>query len=173
VEVKMILDIKVFPDKVLRKKSEPVRGIDDNIRKLLDDMAETMYSAPGIGLAAPQVGVNKRMLVIDISGPEEKSSLIKVINPEILSAEGETIGEEGCLSLPLEYADVKRYEKVVVRYLDENGEEKVLEADGLLSRALQHEIDHLDGILFIDRISSLKREMIKKRFKKKLQEAIK
>lgn len=169
----MILDIKIFPDKVLRKKSEPVREIDDNIRKFLDDMAETMYSAPGIGLAAPQVGVNKRMLVIDISGPEEKSSLTKVINPEILSAEGETIGEEGCLSLPLEYADVKRYEKVVVRYLDENGEEKVLEADGLLSRALQHEIDHLDGILFIDRISSLKREMIKKRFKKKLQEAIK
>jgi peptide deformylase len=169
----MILDIKVFPDKVLRKKSEPVKDIDEKIKKLLDDMTETMYAAPGIGLAAPQVGVNKRVLVIDILSHDEKGGLLKIINPEILSAEGEVIGEEGCLSIPLEYADVKRYEKVTVKYLDENGEEKVIEAEGLLSRALQHEIDHLDGILFIDKISPLKREMIKKRFKKKLQASAK
>lgn len=169
----MILDIKVFPDKVLRKKSEPVKDIDEKIKKLLDDMTETMYAAPGIGLAAPQVGVNKRVLVIDILSHDEKGGLLKIINPEILSAEGEVIGEEGCLSIPLEYADVKRYEKVTVKYFDENGEEKVIEAEGLLSRALQHEIDHLDGILFIDKISPLKREMIKKRFKKKLQASAK
>lgn len=165
----MILEIKTFPDEVLRKKSILVEKIDDNIKKLLDDMAETMYEAPGIGLAAPQVGVNKRVVVIDITGPEERSGLLKVINPEIISMEGECEGEEGCLSIPQEYADVKRAEKITVKFLNEDGKEQILEADGLLSRAFQHEIDHLDGILFIDRISPLKREFIKKRIKKKIK----
>lgn len=165
----MILEIKTFPDEVLRKKSILVEKIDDNIKKLLDDMAETMYEAPGIGLAAPQVGVNKRVVVIDITGPEERSGLLKIINPEIISMEGECEGEEGCLSIPQEYADVKRAEKITVKFLNEDGKEQILEADGLLSRAFQHEIDHLDGILFIDRISPLKREFIKKRIKKKIR----
>lgn len=165
----MILEIKTFPDEVLRRKSILVEKIDDNIKKLLDDMAETMYEAPGIGLAAPQVGVNKRVVVIDITGPEERSGLLKIINPEIISMEGECEGEEGCLSIPQEYADVKRAEKITVKFLNEDGKEQILEADGLLSRAFQHEIDHLDGILFIDRISPLKREFIKKRIKKKIR----
>lgn len=165
----MILEIKTFPEEVLRKKSTLVEKIDDNIRKLLDDMAETMYEAPGIGLAAPQVGVNKRVVVIDITGPEERSGLLKIVNPEIISMEGECEGEEGCLSVPQEYADVKRAEKITVKFLNEDGKEQILDADGLLSRAFQHEIDHLDGILFIDRISPLKREFIKKRIKKRMK----
>ncbi|UOD33826.1 peptide deformylase [Deferribacteraceae bacterium V6Fe1] len=165
----MILEIKTFPDEVLRKKSTPVEQIDDNIKKLLDDMAETMYEAPGIGLAAPQVGVNKRVIVIDVTGPEERSGLLKIVNPEILRMEGECEGEEGCLSVPQEYADVKRAEKITVKFLDEEGREQILETDGLLARAFQHEIDHLDGVLFIDKISPLKREFIKKRIKKKLK----
>lgn len=165
----MILEIKTFPDEVLRKKSIPVETIDNNIKELLDNMAETMYNAPGIGLAAPQVGVNKRVIVIDITGPEEKSGLMKIVNPEILEMDGEVVGEEGCLSVPEEYAEVKRAEKIKVKFLDENSVEHIIEADGLLARAFQHEIDHLDGVLFIDKISPLKREFIKKRVRKKLK----
>ncbi|MBZ4642880.1 MAG: peptide deformylase [Deferribacteres bacterium] len=165
----MILEIKTFPDEVLRKKSTPVETVDDNIKELLDNMAETMYNAPGIGLAAPQVGVNKRVIVIDITGPEEKSGLMKIVNPEILEMDGEVVGEEGCLSVPEEYAEVKRAEKIKVKFLDENSVEHIIEADGLLARAFQHEIDHLDGVLFIDKISPLKREFIKKRVRKKLK----
>jgi peptide deformylase len=168
-EAKMILEIKTFPDEVLRKKSTPVETVDDNIKELLDNMAETMYNAPGIGLAAPQVGVNKRVIVIDITGPEEKSGLMKIVNPEILEMDGEVVGEEGCLSVPEEYAEVKRAEKIKVKFLDENSVEHIIEADGLLARAFQHEIDHLDGVLFIDKISPLKREFIKKRVRKKLK----
>lgn len=168
-EAKMILEIKTFPDEVLRKKSIPVETIDNNIKELLDNMAETMYNAPGIGLAAPQVGVNKRVIVIDITGPEEKSGLMKIVNPEILEMDGEVVGEEGCLSVPEEYAEVKRAEKIKVKFLDENSVEHIIEADGLLARAFQHEIDHLDGVLFIDKISPLKREFIKKRVRKKLK----
>lgn len=164
----MILDIKKYPDEVLRKKSILIDNIDEEILTLLDNMAETMYKAPGVGLAAPQVGINKRAVVIDVSGANERTALLKLINPEIIRAEGEVVGEEGCLSLPLEYADVKRSEFVTAKYIDIDGNEKIIDADGLLARALQHEIDHLEGILFIDRLSPLKREFVKKRIKKRI-----
>lgn len=164
----MILEIKKYPEDVLRKKSLLIDNIDEKILTLLEDMAETMYNAPGIGLAAPQVGVSKRAVVIDISGADERSALLKLVNPQIIKAEGEVVSEEGCLSLPSEYADVKRAEFVTVKYIDTKGNEKTMDAEGLLARALQHEIDHLEGTLFIDRLGQLKREFVKKRIKKRI-----
>lgn len=164
-----ILEIKRYPEKVLREKAVPVPEIDREIERLIDDMIETMYAAPGIGLAAPQVGVSKRIIVIDVSVKEgEKNSLLVLINPEIISSHGEIESEEGCLSLPGYITTVKRSESVIVRGLDRKGKEIKVEGEGLLSRALQHEIDHLNGMLLIDRISSIKREFFKKRFKKAL-----
>jgi peptide deformylase len=162
-----VLKILTYPDPKLRKKSAPVEKIDGEIEKLLDDMAETMYDAPGIGLAAPQVGVNLRVCIIDISPREEGSpGLIELINPVILSAEGEQIAEEGCLSIPGFMSDVKRKARVKVRAIDRKGERLELDGTGLLARALQHEIDHLDGVLFIDRLGKLKRELLKKKIEK-------
>ena len=164
-----ILKILTYPDPRLKKKSTPVEKIDKEIEKLLDDMAETMYDAPGVGLAAPQVGVNMRVIVIDISARQEDSpGLIELINPVIISSEGVQIAEEGCLSIPGFSSEVKRKAKVNVQGLDRKGNLVEYEGNGLLARAFQHEIDHIDGVLYIDKLSRLKRELLKKKIKKAL-----
>jgi peptide deformylase len=164
-----VLDIRTYPDEVLREKAEPVKAVDDSLRRLADDMVETMYSAPGVGLAAPQVGVSKRLVVADVRSHEgEDAPLVVLFNPEILSAEGSAEIEEGCLSLPGLLTYVKRAEKILVRGLDREGREATVEAEGLLAIVLQHEIEHLDGVLIIDKASLLKREFYKKRIKKHL-----
>lgn len=162
-----LLPILTYPDPRLRRKSSPVETVNAEIKRLLDDMAETMYDAPGVGLAASQVGVNVRAIVVDIAAQEEDSpGLIKLINPEIVFSEGQQIGEEGCLSIPGFVSLVKRKERVTVKGLNEEGKQAEIDASGLLARVLQHEIDHIDGILFIDRLSRLKRELFKKRIDK-------
>jgi peptide deformylase len=164
-----LLEIKKYPERVLREKASPVTKIDGEIQRLIDDMVETMYAAPGIGLAAPQVGISKRIIIIDVSMKEgEKIPLIVLINPEIVEGEGEIESEEGCLSLPGYITTVKRSERVIVRGLNRDGRPIEIEGEGLLSRALQHECDHLDGVLLIDRVSSIKREFFKKRYQKAL-----
>ncbi|ADD66835.1 peptide deformylase [Denitrovibrio acetiphilus DSM 12809] len=164
----MILEVKTFPDKVLRIKAEPVDSIDESITELLDNMVETMHARSGVGLAAPQVGISKRLIVIDTSAGENEGMLLRVINPEIISAEGEQVGEEGCLSIPGEYEPVRRAEKVTVKAMDENGKPYTMEAEGFLARAFQHEIDHLDGVLFIDRLPSYKKDTLKKTIKRRI-----
>jgi len=161
------LDICTYPERVLRERTKPIAHIDEEISRLADQMAEIMYKAPGIGLAANQVGVPKRLLVADISPRLPESGLIVLANPEIIAAEGELTIEEGCLSVPDYQAEVKRHERVTVRGLNLHGEEVEIEAEGLLAVVLQHEIDHLNGILFIDRISRLKRELFKRKLRKK------
>lgn len=165
-----VLDIKKYPAPVLKKKAAAVSVFDEALQKLIDDMVETMYAAPGVGLAAPQVGISKRLAVIDISSRDDQHPLIVLINPCVLRTAGEVEFEEGCLSIPEYTAKVKRSESLVVRAHDRNGDEVEIEADGLLAIALQHEIDHLDGFLLIDRISPIKREFFKKRYKKKKTE---
>lgn len=157
-----ILEIVEYPDKRLREVCKPIETIDERIKTLAADMAETMYEAPGIGLAAIQVGEPVRLVTIDVSPPEEKH-LITLINPEIIERDGELVYEEGCLSVPGAFEEVKRAERVVVDYLDLEGERQRIEAEGLLSICLQHEIDHLDGALFIDKLSSIKRKLAKRR----------
>ena len=161
-----ILEIKKYPEKVLKQKAKPVTSFDEELQKLIDNMIETMYAAPGVGLAAPQVGKSSRLAVIDISSREYKFPLIVLINPVIVNCEGEVEFEEGCLSLPEYTATVKRAEKVAVKALDREGKTIEIEGTDLLAIALQHEIDHLDGMLLIDRISPIKREFFKKRHKK-------
>jgi peptide deformylase len=163
-----ILQICTYPKAVLSQRAEPITEIDEEVVTLVDHMAETMYSAPGIGLAATQVGVAKQILVADIAPRTPESELIVLINPEIVAAEGEVIFEEGCLSVPDYQAEVKRHEKVTVRGLNLKGEEVEIEAEGLLAVVLQHEIDHLNGKLFIDRLSKLKRDLYKRRVRKQL-----
>lgn len=164
------LPIYVVPQDVLRQKAEPVEGVTPEIKKLMENMLETMYAAQGIGLAAPQVGVSKRVVVIDVEQKEndgERGKPMFIVNPEIISSSEEISSyEEGCLSIPGQVADVKRPARVTVRYLDENGNAQQVDADGLLATCLQHEIDHLNGVLFIDHISSLKRDMILRKLKK-------
>lgn len=162
-----ILEIKKYPDEVLKKKAEAVTDINGDLQRFIDNMIETMYNANGVGLAAPQVGVLKRVIVVDTSPRQENQSLIVLINPEIISSEGEILSEEGCLSLPGFITRLKRKEKIFVKGLNRKGKEIEIEATGLLARALQHEIDHLDGILLIDKISPLKRELFRKKFKTK------
>ena len=165
-----ILPILVAPNPVLKKKCAPVDDVDDGIRKLLDDMLETMYDAPGIGLAAPQVGVSKRILVVDCARQGDPAQPMKIINPKIVEASEELASyEEGCLSFPEQYADVERPARVTVEYLDENGAKKRLEADGLLATCIQHEMDHLEGIVFVDHLSSLKRGMIMRKLQKMMK----
>jgi peptide deformylase len=160
-------DIITLPDKRLRLKSEPVKRIDANIRKLVDDLFETMYDAPGIGLAAIQIGVAKRIVTMDLSRKEEDHKPQVFINPEVTWKSDETSKyEEGCLSIPEFYEEVERPAKVKVKYLDLDGEEHEIEASGLLATCLQHEIDHTNGVLFIDYISKLKRDRIVKKFAK-------
>ena len=166
-----ILDILTYPDPELKKISEPVDKVDENIITLIDNMFETMYAAPGIGLAAPQVGVLKRIIVLDIGERDgEQCAPLALINPEIVSSEGETTFEEGCLSVPEYTADVVRAKEVKIKGIDRKGKTVEIDADGLLSIALQHEIDHLNGILFVDRLGLVKRDMFKRKVKKMLKQ---
>lgn len=161
-----ILEILKVPHPFLKKKVNKVENITPEIRKILDDMAETMYYAGGIGLAATQVGLDMRLVVIDISTRERKMDLLRMINPEILLGEGELIMEEGCLSIPDIRDEVKRYKMVRFRYLDTGGDEHIVDDEGLLARVVQHEIDHLDGILFVDRLSPLKKALYYRRLRR-------
>ena len=161
-----LLDILEAPDRRLTTACSPVERIDDELLRLLDDMLETMYAAPGIGLAAPQVGVLRRAFVADL-GDEAARAPLFVINPELLERSAATrVAEEGCLSLPKQFGEVARAERVRLRYFDRAGEACEIEAAGLLARCLQHELDHLDGILFVDHLSALKRTMILRRLTK-------
>tara|TARA_B100000963_G_C22616703_1_gene667706 strand:+ start:1941 stop:2465 length:525 start_codon:yes stop_codon:yes gene_type:complete len=163
--------IIIEPDPLLRKKSSLLEKVDSGIRKLMDDMLETMYSAPGIGLAAVQIGILKRLIVIDISKDNEKKNPLFLINPEITFRSNKTsTHEEGCLSLPGHFAEVERPAECHLNFLDYNGKKKDLKASGLLATCIQHEIDHLNGVLFIDHISKLKRDMIVKKLKKSKKE---
>jgi peptide deformylase len=167
----MVRTILTFPNPELKKHSNPVTVITDKTRELVRDMADTMYDAPGVGLAAPQIGVHQRIIVIDVSGQDEAPELIVAINPEIVHAEGEEYEEEGCLSVPKYSANVRRHARVVVKALNLEGEEQTFKADGLLAIAFQHEIDHLDGILFIDHLSPLKRGIFRKRYLRAQEDA--
>ena len=158
------LRILEFPDPRLRKKAAPVEHVDDELRQLIDDMFETMYEAPGIGLAATQVDVHKRLLVADVS--PEKNEPHVLINPEILEKDGSTVTEEGCLSVPGFYDEVERADHIKVRYLDRDGNERESEFEGLLAVCVQHEMDHLLGKLFVDYLSEAKRQRIRKRIEK-------
>ena len=159
-----VREIVKYPEKVLREKTLRVTDCDSKLNKLIDDMIETMYAAPGVGLAANQVGVSKQVAVIDVSARDEKSPLIVLVNPEIVHLEGVVEAEEGCLSVPDYTTVVKRAMKVCVKGLDRHGKPLEIEAEGLLARALQHEIDHLNGILFIDRMGRIRKEFFKKRY---------
>ncbi len=163
----MIREIVIWPDPVLKEVAPPVDRVDDDVRRLIDDMAETMYAADGVGLAAPQVGVSKRVIVIDTSRRQPEQKLIHLVNPEIVRAEGRMIYTEGCLSIPGEAEDVERASSVLVRALDYDGKPfEISASDDLLTVALQHEIDHLNGTVFVDHLSSLKRELIRRRMRK-------
>src|SRR5512144_2871301 len=167
----MVREIIIWPDPVLKEIAKPVDAVDDTIRRLLDDMADTMYAADGVGLAAPQVGVSKRLIVIDVSPRQPEQKLIHLVNPEIVRTEGKLVYTEGCLSIPGEAEDVERAAKVWVRALDYHGKPfEIAASDDLLAVALQHEHDHLQGTLFVDHLSSLKRELIRKRMKRLKQE---
>lgn len=157
-----ILEIRKFPDEVLKRKALPVEEINGRLQSLIDDMIETMYAAPGIGLAAPQVGVSRRLIVVDIGYKDGKSSLLTIINPELILSEKIIDSEEGCLSLPGHILNIKRSARVVVKGMDRHGNPLEIEAEGLLARALQHEIDHLDGILILDRLGPFRKELLKK-----------
>ena len=159
-----LLPISRFPDPRLKKVAQPVADIDESIRKLAADMAETMYEAPGIGLAATQVDVHKRVVVIDVS--EEKNELRVFINPVLSRCEGTQVGEEGCLSVPGIYDKVERAERVTITYLDLDGSTRTLDAEGLLAVCIQHEIDHLNGTVFVDHLSQLKQLRIKNKLAK-------
>lgn len=161
----MILPILHYPDPRLHRIAAPIAVIDERIRRLAADMAETMYAAPGVGLAATQVDVHERLIVIDVS--PEKNTLITLINPQLLQHQGEKLGEEGCLSVPGIYESVKRAETVRLRYLDLNGETHEIDADGLLAVCIQHEIDHLNGIVFVEHLSRLKLSRVVQKLKKR------
>jgi peptide deformylase len=164
-----LLEIKKYPEQVLKRSAVPVKDINGELQTLIDNMIETMYAAPGIGLAAPQVDVSKRLVVVDVSlREEEHTPLIILINPEVVHADGDIESEEGCLSLPGIVTSVKRAERVFIQGYDRRGNPIKIESEGLLSRVLQHEIDHLNGTLLIDRMSPIKREFYKKRLKKSL-----
>ena len=162
-----IRKILTEPDPFLRQKSIRVEEVNSEIRSLMNDMLETMYDAPGIGLAAIQIGVPKRVIVMDISRNDEKKNPLYFINPEIINnSDNNAAYEEGCLSVPGQFAEINRPDKCKIKYLDYNGEEKILEASGLLATCIQHEMDHLEGILFIDYLSKLKKGMIIKKLSK-------
>jgi peptide deformylase len=155
------LDIIIAPDPRLKLKCKPVAKVDAKVARLMDDMLETMYAAPGIGLAAPQVGVTQRIIVLDVAREDEKPAPLKMANPELVWVSDEDVTyNEGCLSLPEHYADVARPKAIRVRYLDHQNEIRELEAEGLLATCIQHEMDHLDGVLFVDHITALKRNII-------------
>lgn len=162
-----VREIIKLPDPVLRKKAQRFERVDDETRQLAADMLETMYEAPGIGLAAPQVAVSRRLIVMDIAREDEPKNPIVMVNPEILSLGGEPrVHEEGCLSIPDIYAEVERPGQCRVRYIDDTGALQELDCEGLMSTVVQHEIDHLDGILFVDHLSRLRRDRLVKKFLK-------
>ena len=158
-------DVLTFPDPILRETSEEVEKVSGDIKSLIDDMTETMYAFRGIGLAAIQIGIPKRVIVVDVG-----EGLVVVVNPTIYTEEGEAQMEEGCLCLPGVLVDVKRSERITVKGLDENGQEVTIEAEGLFARALQHEIEHLDGILIVDKVSRMKRELLTSALRKLAKE---
>ena len=163
--------IITIPNPLLRKISEPVTSVNNEEKKLMDDMLETMYAAPGIGLAAVQVGVLKRIIVIDLSKDGEKKTPLFIVNPQITFKSDDLISyEEGCLSIPNQFAEIKRPSSCKVNFLDYNGKKKEINADGLLATCIQHEVDHLNGILFIDHLSKLKKDLILKKNKKQIKE---
>ena len=164
-------EIKILPDKTLREKSVPVEKVNNEIRKLMDDMLQTMYAAPGIGLAAIQIGIPKRVVVMDLSKDKEKKDPFYLVNPEIVwKSENLVSYEEGCLSIPNQFAEIDRPEKCHVKFLDYFGKQQLIKADGLFSTCIQHEVDHLNGILFIDYLSKLKKNMIIKKLSKQKKE---
>ena len=164
-------NIVIEPDPILRKKSQAIEEANDDLRKLLDDMLETMYEAPGIGLAAVQIGILKRIIVIDISKDKEKKDPLFLINPEItFKSKNTSVYEEGCLSLPGHFAEIERPAECHLNYIDYYGKQKSLQAKGILATCIQHEVDHLDGVLFIDYLSKLKKDMIIKKLKKHKKE---
>jgi len=165
--------ILVAPHPVLKAKAQPVETVDAELRQMMDDMLETMYDAPGIGLAAPQIGVGKRVIVFDIAKDDEPKAPMAMANPELVRVSDEdAVYEEGCLSVPEHYAEVVRPARIRVRYLDREGVRQELEADGLLSTVIQHEMDHLEGILFIDHLSNLKRNMILRKLLKSRKQVL-
>jgi peptide deformylase len=159
----------LYPDPVLLKPTARVESVDDEIRELVGDMAETMYAAPGIGLAANQVGVSKRVCIVDLTVGEEPDQLLVLINPDVLEVGGSQLGEEGCLSFPDVTFDVDRGLTVRVEALDLDGEQRIVEAEGLMARVILHECEHLDGFTFLRNLSSLKRELVKRRIKKRIK----
>jgi peptide deformylase len=162
-----VLQILQVPHPMLKRVAAPVERVTDEIRRLMDDMLATMYAAPGIGLAAPQVGVSLRVIVVDLAKEEARRAPLRLVNPTILwASEEQLVMEEGCLSLPDQFAEVRRPAAVKVGYLDDAGAAREIEADGMLARCLQHEIDHLDGVLFIDHLSLLRRQMILRKLEK-------
>jgi len=162
-----ILPVIVAPDARLKEVCEPVEAVDDAVRRLMDDMLETMYDAPGVGLAAPQVGVRTRVIVVDVAREGQAPQPLPMANPRLVSASAETaVYEEGCLSLPEQFAEVRRPARCTIAYFDYRGARRTLDAEGLLATCVQHEMDHLDGILFVDRISKIKRDMILRRLVK-------
>lgn len=162
-----IRDIITLPDPRLRQNCEPVDKVDDELRALMDDMLETMYDAPGVGLAAIQIAVPKRIVVIDASRDDEGRKPMRLVNPEIIAVSQEmSVYEEGCLSIPEYYEEVERPARCTVRFIDETGAERELDCEGLLATVVQHEIDHLNGVLFIDHLSKLKRDRVTKKFAK-------
>jgi peptide deformylase len=161
------LPILIAPHPTLRKPAQPVETVDDEVRRLTEDMLETMYDAPGVGLAAPQIGVSRRITVIDCRDEHDQPQPYRMINPELVWTSGESATEEeGCLSLPDIFADVTRPNACTVRYLDEQGQSRELQAEGLLAICVQHEIDHLNGVLFVDHLSALKRNMLMRKLAK-------
>jgi len=161
-----VRDIRLIGDPILAKKAEPVERVDADIVRLAEDMVETVHAAPGVGLAAPQVGVSKRVIVVDLSIGQNKDDLIVLVNPEVVGKEGEVVCEEGCLSVPDIREKVSRPYRVTVQGLDLKGRALEVGGEDMLARALCHEIDHLDGVLFVDKLSALKRKLIRKKLKK-------
>ena len=162
----MVREIVIWPDPILKKKASPVSQVDDSIRSLVNDMFETMYAADGVGLAAPQIGVLKQVIVLDTTPRQPESKPVAMINPQIIAKEGTTRYSEGCLSVPGEAEEVERAARVTAKVLDVSGREQTIEAEGLLAVAIQHETDHLHGTMFVDYLSPLKRELIRKRMKR-------
>jgi len=162
-----ILEIVKYPAPILRDKSIPVHQIDSSIRKLATDMLETLYAAPGVGLAAPQVGISEQLVVIDISNDPKNRDPLILINPRIIYSEGDIVGEEGCLSILEGYGDVHRFRLIKMKFLDLSGKECEMTAEDFLSRVIQHEVDHLEGVMFIDRMSKIKRDLLKLKLRKK------
>jgi len=166
-----VLNIYTYPDDVLRRRAEPVSDVNaPDFQELITDMVETMYEAPGIGLAAPQVGVSRRLCVVDITSGEDPAALLVLVNPEITEVWDKETREEGCLSVPGFYYEVTRPSRIAVRFQDRHGRPVELLADGLLARAIQHEIDHLNGVLFVDRLGLVKKELFKRRYRQNLSE---